>query len=157
MNLDKNKYVVIFCTPLGSDLLTASLKAGSYYAVSSKSLNLPLGIRAVAVRKWALPRGVPFQTGGGAVKYVLKNSVVWADSPERFEAGTPGVVNVIALAKALQLARLPRFDTYNRHSSSISTAEDILYQDKLLGLGGTKLLIELRNRITSSARPFAVG
>ena len=54
------------------------------------------------MRRSALPRGVPFQTGGDAVELVMRRAVVWADAPARFEAGTPGIVNVITLAKALR-------------------------------------------------------
>ncbi len=68
-------------------------------------MGLPLGLRALAVERGALPRGAPLETGGGVVELVLPRSAVWADAPHRFEAGTPPVMNAIALAVALQLRR----------------------------------------------------
>ena len=103
LGLDSDGYVTIFCTPQRAEHLKAQLKPASYHTVSSQDIGLPLGIRALAVERKGLPKGIPFQTGGGVVKLVNPNSVVWADAPDRFEAGTPNIVNVIAFAKALQL------------------------------------------------------
>ena len=60
-------------------------------------------MRALAVKSRSLPRGVPFQTGGGTARLVSAGWVVWAKAPDRFEAGTPAIVNVIAFAIALHM------------------------------------------------------
>ena len=75
--LSKDKYVVIFCTARLAETLAAQLKPASFKSVSSQDIGLPLGVRAVAVEKEALPTGVPFQTGGGTVKIV---SPLWPRS-----------------------------------------------------------------------------
>ena len=97
------KYTVIFCTPRRAELLKARLKPKSYQVVSSQDIGLPLGVRALAVERKALPGGVPFQTGGGTARLVSPGWVIWAKAPDKFEAGTPAIVNVIAFAKALRL------------------------------------------------------
>ena len=71
--------------------------------MSSQDIGLPLGVRALAVERKALPGGVPFQTGGGTARLVSPGWVIWAKAPDKFEAGTPAIVNVIAFAKALRL------------------------------------------------------
>ena len=71
--------------------------------MSSQDIGLPLGVRALAVDRKALPKGAPFQTGGGTARLVSPGWVIWAKAPDKFEAGTPAIVNVIAFAKALRL------------------------------------------------------
>jgi hypothetical protein len=55
-----DKYVVIFCSPR-TELLKAQLGPASYQIVSSQAIGLPLGVRALAVDRKALPGGAPFQ------------------------------------------------------------------------------------------------
>ena len=105
LGLNRNKYVVIFCSPVRADVLITKLKSGSYKSISSQDINLPLGIRALAVRRKALPRGTPFQTGGGTTRLVSPGWVIWANAPDKFEAGTPAIVNVIAFARALKMIK----------------------------------------------------
>ena len=105
MGRDPVRDTVLFCTPRRADELTARLAPASYELLSSEAVGLPLGLRAVAVPKRALPRGIPYETGGGVVKLVSRKSVAWADAPDRYEAGTPPIMTVIAWARALQLAR----------------------------------------------------
>src|SRR5439155_7468096 len=40
--------------------------------------------------------------GGGTVKLVLDDEILWAESPDRHEGGTPNVVGAVALASALR-------------------------------------------------------
>ena len=88
LGLNKEKYIVIFGTPRWAELIKAVLKPGSYQIVSSQDVGLPLGVRALAVERKALPRGVPFQTGGGTARLVSPGWVIWAKAPDKFEAGT---------------------------------------------------------------------
>jgi cysteine desulfurase/selenocysteine lyase len=74
-----------------------------YLTVSSQDFALPLGVTALAVNRKALPKGAPCQSGGGTARLISKEWVVWAHGPDKFEAGTPAIVNVIAFAKALRL------------------------------------------------------
>jgi len=103
LGLNEDKYVVIFCTPRRAELLKAQLEPKSYTSVASQDIGLPLGVRALAVDCKALPRGTPFQTGGGTARLVSPGWVIWAKAPDKFEAGTPAIVNVIAFAKVLRL------------------------------------------------------
>ncbi|MFX0061104.1 MAG: aminotransferase class V-fold PLP-dependent enzyme [Candidatus Hermodarchaeota archaeon] len=142
LNLDKDKFMVVFCSPLRSRILKAQLNP--VRIVSSQDIGLPLGIRALAVRRSTLSKRVPLQTGGGVVKMVNSNSVVWADAPKRFEVGTPSIINVITLAKALQMIKHFSNDIFKKGSNKTLTPAEILYQDDLLGYTGKELLLELR-------------
>ncbi len=163
LGLDDGKYVVIFCTPRRAETLAAQLAPGSYRSVSSQDLGLSLGVRALAVDRKALPRGIPSQTGGGTARLVSPGWVVWARAPERFEAGTPAIVNVIALAKALRLLRDGRRDTLQGATAGSLAATAILHHDELASYSGRQLLAELRRTLighgvsvptTDGARPF---
>ena len=146
MGRDPVRDTVLFCTPRRADELTAQLAPASYELLSSEAVGLPLGLRAVAVPKRALPRGIPYETGGGVVKLVSRKSVAWADAPDRYEAGTPPIMTVIAWARALQLAR--RFGSSAFAPSTYArTAQEILEQDALSGLRGEPLLHALKKTL----------
>ena len=163
LGLDKAKYVVIFCTPRRAELLKAQLKPGSYQCVSSQAIGLPLGLRALAVKRQALPGGVPFQTGGGTARLVSPGWIIWAHTPDKFEAGTPAIVNVIALARALRLIRRFGNDAFQSAPAEDLTAAGILYHDELEKYSGRELLDQLRQTLIgdgvlvptlAGARPF---
>jgi selenocysteine lyase/cysteine desulfurase len=151
LGLSKKEYTVVFCTPRRAETLAAQLKPGSYRNLSSQDLGLPLGVRALAVESRALPRGTPFQTGGGTAKLVSPGWTIWADAPDKFEAGTPAIVNVIALAKALGLVK--HFGNNAFHDAGDGTgdekltAAEILYRDELEEYSGRPLLDELRRTL----------
>jgi selenocysteine lyase/cysteine desulfurase len=148
LGLSKGQYVVVFCTPRRAAALAAHLKPGSYQSLSSQDVGLPLGIRALAIKSRALPKGTPFQTGGGTARLVSGRWTIWADAPDKFEAGTPAIVNIIAFAKALQLRRLYRGACF-RESPAGQTlpAAEILYHDALETLSGQELLEALRRTL----------
>jgi selenocysteine lyase/cysteine desulfurase len=163
LGLNKDKYVVIFCTPRRAELLQAQLKAGSYHCVSSQDIRLPLGIRVLAVDRRALPAGVPFQTGGGTARLVSPGWVIWAKAPDKFEAGTPAIVSVIAFAQALRLIQQFGKDDFQDLDTEKLAATDILYHDGLEKYTGRELLDELRLTLigrnvrvptSEGARPF---
>ncbi|NJK94744.1 MAG: aminotransferase class V-fold PLP-dependent enzyme [Bacteroidales bacterium] len=105
LDLNKDKYVVVFCTLRSAQKLTAILGSADFRTISSEEIGLPLGVKAVAVRRIALPAGIPFQTGGGTAKLISREWVIWGKIPDKFEAGTPAIINIIAFAKALLLLR----------------------------------------------------
>jgi selenocysteine lyase/cysteine desulfurase len=144
LGLSQDRYVVIFCTPRRAQALTAQLAPGSYESVSSRSLGLPLGVWALAVASKALPRGAPFQTGGGTVRLVSPGWAIWADAPDRFEAGTPAIVNAIAFARALRMSARLGNDAFQGAGDGRMTAAEILYDDDLAEYSGRELLRALR-------------
>jgi selenocysteine lyase/cysteine desulfurase len=150
LELDKAQYLVIFSTPRRAEALKADLKPEVYQILSSRDIGLPLGVRAFAVKRRSLPRGVPFQTGGGTARLVFPSRVIWASSPSKFEAGTPAIVNVIAFAKALRLIRHFGEDAFQRDddeeiaTSDASALREILHHDDLQGYRGRELLEELK-------------
>jgi selenocysteine lyase/cysteine desulfurase len=144
LGLKKCRFMVVFCTPARAATLMAQLKPKSYQRVSSREIGLPLGIVALAVNRKALPKGAPFQAGGGTTRVVARDWVVWANAPDRFEAGTPAIINIIAFAKALRLIRQFGSDVFRDIAAGELSANDILYHDELEGYSGPELLGKLR-------------
>ena len=144
LGLDKDKYIVIFCTKRREAALIALLKPGRYQSVSSHETGLPIGVRALAVSRKALPSGIPFQTGGGTTRLVSPRWIIWASAPNKFEAGTPAIINVIAFARALQLMQHFGKDIFRDASVNVLSANEILYHDELEEYTGQELLDKLR-------------
>ncbi|MFC2138254.1 aminotransferase class V-fold PLP-dependent enzyme [Bacteroidota bacterium] len=146
MKLDKKEYVVIFCTPYRAGNLKKQITSENFHIISSKDIGLSIGIIALAVKKKKLPKGIPSQTGGGMIKLVSPRSLVLADVPERFEAGTPGIINIITFTKALQLIDIYGENAFREsiENTENSTAAKILYLDNLLDYTRRELLMALR-------------
>ena len=69
-----------------------------HLALSGHKLYAPFGAGALVSR---VPlEGDPLLHGGGAIKLVTLDDVVWADAPDRFEAGSPNVIGAVAFAAA---------------------------------------------------------
>lgn len=137
-------YVVIFSTPRSAEHLAAQLQTDSFQVVSPLDFGLSLGVGAVAVKKSALPKGVPFHVGGGNARLVAPDWIVWTAPPDKFEAGTPAIINVIALACALQMIQQSGKDIFKNCQPEKLTASEILHHDPFRNVSGIKLLEELR-------------
>ena len=147
LGLSKDRYTIVFCTPRRAELLKTLLKPKSYHCLSSADIGLPLGMRALAVERKALPRGIPFQTGGGTARLVSPGWVIWAKTPDKFEAGTPAIVNVIAFAKALRLIQQFGNAAFQDAVAEQQTATEILCHDELEKYSGRELLGEFRQTL----------
>ncbi len=145
LNLPESRYLVIFCTPRRALMLANTFKAGSYRMLSDRDYGLQLGVKALAVEKRALPQGKPFETGGGTTRLNGRDWVVWAKAPDRFEAGTPAVMNVIAFCAYLSEKRATASVHQGISNGKQAVLEEILYKDNTPAAGGAELLQELRN------------
>jgi len=163
LGLNKAKYVVIFCSPRRATALQSLLDPKSYRNVSSRDIGLSLGVRALAVKRNALPKGVPFQTGGGTTKLISKDWVIWADAPDKFEAGTPAIINIIAFTIALRMIGKSKKDIFMAQKNEKLSAAEILYHDELMEYSGRELLDKFRESLigkgisvptTEGSKPF---
>ena len=72
-----------------------------YLAFSGHKAYAPFGAGALVGRADWLDRAPAHLAGGGAVDAVRLDAVDWKSGPERHEAGTPNVLGIAALARAL--------------------------------------------------------
>ncbi|MGR3802310.1 cysteine desulfurase [Marinibacterium profundimaris] len=73
-----------------------------FYAITGHKLYGPSGSGAIWIRKERLDQMRPFMGGGDMIREVSKDTVTYADPPMKFEAGTPGIVQMIGLGVALE-------------------------------------------------------
>ena len=71
-----------------------------HLALSGHKLYAPFGVGALVASARRLAARPPLLRGGGAVKLVTLDDVIWADAPERHEAGSPDVIGGVALGAA---------------------------------------------------------
>ena len=88
-----------------------------HLAFSGHKLYAPFGAGALVGR---LREGDPLLAGGGAIKLVTVDDVIWADAPDRFEAGSPNTVGVIALAAACRALMTLGMDAVAAHERSLA-------------------------------------
>jgi selenocysteine lyase/cysteine desulfurase len=86
-------------------------------AFSGHKLYAPLGAGALVGR---LGDGEPLLAGGGAIRLVTVDDVIWADAPDRFEAGSPNVVGVVALAAACRALLSLGMEAVASHERSLA-------------------------------------
>jgi len=73
-----------------------------FYAITGHKLYGPSGSGAIYVRKDRMAEMRPFMGGGDMIREVGRDTVTWNDPPMKFEAGTPGIVQMIGLGVALE-------------------------------------------------------
>jgi cysteine desulfurase/selenocysteine lyase len=72
-----------------------------FYAITGHKLYGPSGSGAIYVAPDRMAEMRPFLGGGDMIREVSRDTVTWNDPPMKFEAGTPGIVQMIGLGVAL--------------------------------------------------------
>lgn len=110
-----------------------------YLAFSAHKMYAPYGIGVLVADKKLFEFGDPEYVGGGTVDIVNLESAYWKDLPEREEAGTPDIVGVVALAKAITLLQEVGFDAIMKHEAELTAyaleklgrmSEIVIYGDR---------------------------
>jgi selenocysteine lyase/cysteine desulfurase len=86
-------------------------------AFSGHKLYAPFGAGALVGR---LGAGEPLLHGGGAIRLVTLDDIVWADAPDRYEAGSPNVIGVVALAAACRALHAAGMDAVADHERRLA-------------------------------------
>ncbi len=74
-----------------------------YTVFSAHKMYAPFGVGVLVGHREAFEHGDPDTVGGGVVDIVTLEEAYWTDLPEKEEAGTPDIIGVVALAKAIQM------------------------------------------------------
>lgn len=119
-NSDRIKFTVLDATQTIAHRKVDVKKLDVDFLVfSSHKAYGPGGVGVVYGRKEILKSIDPFRVGGGMIKEVTKNSATWADLPEKFEAGTPPIGDVIALAEAIRFIKDIGIPNIKSHEESL--------------------------------------
>jgi selenocysteine lyase/cysteine desulfurase len=91
-----------------------------FLALSAHKMYAPFGTGALVGPKEVFSQSAPEYMGGGTVEMVTTDDVLWADLPDRDEAGSPNVVGAIAMAVAAQELTETALEGVERHESSLT-------------------------------------
>jgi cysteine desulfurase/selenocysteine lyase len=86
-----------------------------FLALSSHKMLGPTGVGALYARPEILSALEPVLGGGGMIDEVWLDHSTWAAVPERFEAGTPNIADVIAFGAAIDYLNELGMDNVRRH------------------------------------------
>ena len=90
-----------------------------FYAITGHKLYGPSSSGAIYVRSERMAEMQPFIGGGDMIKDVFKDNVIYNDPPMKFEAGTPGIVQMIGLGVALDYMMGHGMDAIAAHEASL--------------------------------------
>jgi cysteine desulfurase/selenocysteine lyase len=109
-----------------------------FYVFSGHKLYGPTGIGVLFGKRERLDELPPYQGGGEMIATVTEDAITYADSPHRFEAGTPAIIEAIGLGAAIEwLSGLDR--------TAIAAHESALYarlRDQLAGANWLRVIGE---------------
>ena len=90
-----------------------------FYAFSGHKLYGPTGIGALWGRKELLDRMPPWQGGGAMIERVTFEKTTFAPPPQRFEAGTPAIVEAIGLGVACDYVSGVGLEAIHAHEAAL--------------------------------------
>ena len=120
-----------------------------FVAMSAHKMYAPYGTGALVGLRDAFGP-TPDHAGGGTVSAVTTDSVVWADLPDREEAGSPNVIGAVALAAATRALRQIGLDQIARPRARADSIRDRTPAPTCLASGSTA-------RPAPRARPAKLG
>lgn len=90
-----------------------------FYAFSGHKLYGPTGIGVLYGRREALEALRPYQGGGEMIEKVTLEGVTYNDIPHKFEAGTPPILEAIALGHAIRWVENLDRDAVAEHEAAL--------------------------------------
>ena len=90
-----------------------------FYLFSGHKLFGPTGVGILYGKEEWLNKFAPYQTGGGTIKTVTLEKTEFAESPLKFEAGTPHIEGGIGLAAAINYVAEIGFDNIQKHEHEL--------------------------------------
>ncbi len=92
-----------------------------FYVMSAHKLYGPTGIGVLWARETLLDAMPPYQGGGAMIDKVTFAKTTYAPAPQRFEAGTPMITEVIALHAAIDYVDALGRESLFAHESGLAT------------------------------------
>lgn len=107
-----------------------------FYVFSSHKLYGPTGIGVLWARGEILAAMPPWQGGGAMIDRVTFERTTYAPPPQRFEAGTPAIIEAIGLAAAINFVEQIGLDAIAAHEGELVRA----CREALSGINSVRLL-----------------
>ena len=90
-----------------------------FYAFSGHKLYGPTGIGVLWARRALLDAMPPWQGGGAMIDRVSFERTTYAPAPQRFEAGTPAIIEAIGLHAAIDYVDAIGLDVIHAHETAL--------------------------------------
>jgi cysteine desulfurase/selenocysteine lyase len=90
-----------------------------FYAFSGHKAYGPTGIGALYAKSSWLERMPPYQSGGDMIVSVAFDDVIFAQAPQKFEAGTPNIAGALGLAAAINYIRNIGLENIHEHERAL--------------------------------------
>lgn len=91
-----------------------------FYALSSHKMLGPTGVGVLYGKKELLESMPPFQFGGEMILEVSFEDATWNELPNKFEAGTPNIADVVAFDSALDYLEKLGMDNIRQHEIDLT-------------------------------------
>ncbi len=129
-----------------------------FYVFSAHKLYGPTGIGALWARYDILDAMPPWHGGGAMIDRVSFQRTTYAPPPARFEAGTPAIVEVIALAAAVDYVEAIGLDVIHAHEQTlVQQARDAMRQINSIRLFGPEDAAGIISFEVEGVHPHDVG
>lgn len=92
-----------------------------FVAYAGHKMYAPFGIGVLVGKRATFNHGWPDTPGGGTVKLIDGDEILWADLPEREQGGTPNFPGVIALSEACSALTEIGFERIVEHEQALTT------------------------------------
>ncbi|MBL4805776.1 MAG: cysteine desulfurase [Rhodobacteraceae bacterium] len=90
-----------------------------FYAITGHKLYGPTSSGAIFIRKERMAEMRPFMGGGDMILEVSRDVITYNDPPHKFEAGTPGIVQMIGLGAAIDYMTSVGMDNIAAHEATL--------------------------------------
>ena len=91
-----------------------------FVAFSAHKMYAPYGVGVLVGPRGFFDQSEPDDVGGGTVELVTANRAYWAASPDRDEPGTPNLLGVVALGRAIACLMEVGFDSIAKHERDLT-------------------------------------
>jgi len=130
-----------------------------FYAFSGHKMFAPTGSGVVYGKASLLERMNPFQGGGDMIKSVTFEKTIYADLPNKFEAGTPAIASQIGLGAAIDYLNI-----IGREKAALYEHDLLAYAtERLSGIEGVRIIGTAREKLSvlsfviDSVHPHDIG
>lgn len=91
-----------------------------FYAFSGHKMFAPTGIGILYGKKELLDKMPPYRFGGEMIANVTREGATWAETPQKFEAGTPNISAAIGLAAAIDYLNSIDLKLIQKHETELT-------------------------------------
>jgi len=130
-----------------------------FYCFSGHKVYAPTGVGILYGKEGWLKKLPNYQVGGGTIRTVSFDETVYAESPLRFEAGTPNIEGGIGLAAALDYISALGLEniTAYEHELLVYATEKLSVIDNLRIIGTAKEKASVISFVVDGIHPLDIG